>query len=94
MFSLNTLPEACKAINMLSPVSSHALIGHALDISLVEREDMCQIQCALHRYCLSYNFGPPSKGKHVCELFNTDAIQQPHALVPLEGYTYQGTKVY
>ena len=45
---------------------------HLIETIIVSRLGLCSFKCVQNVECLSFNFGNPVKGTHVCELLRTD----------------------
>ena len=50
----------------------------------------CHHTCSMESRCVSVNIGPPVNDKVVCELSDSDHIQNPQDLKRREGWTYRG----
>ena len=50
----------------------------------------CHHRCSMESRCVSVNIGPPVNDKVVCELSDSDHIQNPQDLKTREGWTYRG----
>ena len=50
-------------------------------------------RCVMERKCVSVNIGPTIRDKVICELSDSDHLQDPGDLKPRPGWTYRGTEV-
>ena len=50
----------------------------------------CHDRCSMDSRCVSVSIGPPVNDKVVCELSDSDHIQNPQDLKTREGWTYRG----
>lgn len=53
----------------------------------------CTLECANSEDCVSVNFGNEDKGKHTCELFNTDRFKQPEKFISSQAFHHYNIKV-
>ena len=90
---LNTIFNAeesiCKQVKFNPAVSGKALKGHTLETYKVGLDEVCQLRCAAHDLCTSYNLGPRNRGWHDCEISKSDAIRHPNDLTTHSGYIYR-----
>ena len=84
----------CGTISFQDTLEGHYLKNHVIhNVTVSSLEDVCEIRCALTRYCVSYNLGPEIPAGRVCELSGSDHIKDPQDLVEREGFSYRATKV-
>ena len=53
----------------------------------------CTLECIYHRECFSVNFGTQNRGRHACELINTDKFKKPDMFTVSQDFHHYNIKV-
>jgi hypothetical protein len=61
---------------------------HLIETNLVNKLGLCALKCLKKVECVSFNFGNPVNGKHVCELLRTDKYNSRSSYVNSTDYHY------
>mgnify|MGYP001793440538 CR=1 FL=1 len=73
-------------------------MNHTVESFIVNSRDVCEINCFLHKACMSYNLGP-QEGSEVlgnsllCELSNSDHLQNPQDMETRTAFSYVAFEV-
>lgn len=85
--------DLCRHVVYAAPVQGFALEGHVIKNLSVGIHASCKHLCTMESHCLSFNLGPPTMGRMVCELSDSDVTKHFGDLKPRKHFVYRGTEV-
>ena len=83
----------CRRLKFDDPVYGYALQGHVIVNLTIGKGEFCRHRCTMESNCLSFNLGPQTNEKWVCELSNSDHMRHPGDMKTRQGFFYRGTEV-
>ena len=83
----------CRRLQFTTPVQGYALQGHMIKNLSIGLHASCRDLCTMESHCMSFNLGPPTNDRVVCELSDSEHIQHPEDLTPRQGFVYRATEV-
>ena len=87
------LSDLCRRLQFTTPVQGYALQGHTIKILSIGSHASCRDLCTMESHCVSFNLGPPTNDRVVCELSDSDHTRHPDDLKPQQGFVYRATEV-
>ena len=74
-----------RRIKFMHKVDGHALEGHVFKNLSIDMYTQCEDYCVREKECVAVNIGPLINDKVVCELSDSDNLQQPDDFKPRGG---------
>ncbi|KAL9970508.1 hypothetical protein ACROYT_G022894 [Oculina patagonica] len=84
--------DLCRSLKFTTPLEGHALVGHVIKNLSIGIHASCKHLCTMESQCVSFNIGPPTNARMLCQLSDSDHNTHSENLKPKEGFIYRATQ--
>ncbi|KAL9970507.1 hypothetical protein ACROYT_G022893 [Oculina patagonica] len=84
--------DLCRSLKFTTPLEGHALVGHVIKNLSIGIHASCKHLCTMESQCVSFNIGPPTNARMLCQLSDSDHNTHSEDLKPKEGFIYRATQ--
>ncbi len=85
--------DLCRSLKFTTPLEGHVLVGHVIKNLSIGLHASCKHLCTMESQCVSFNIGPSTNAKMLCQLSDSDHNTHSEDLKPKEGFIYRATQV-
>ncbi|KAL9970506.1 hypothetical protein ACROYT_G022892 [Oculina patagonica] len=84
--------DLCRLLKFTTPLEGYALVGHVIKNLSIGLHASCNHLCTMESQCVSFNIGPPTNARMLCQLSDSDHNTHSEDLKPKEGFIYRATQ--